>query len=83
MTSLMDTPARSLAAELRRQLDTKRDLVADTRRVTLADDGAMLVDMPEGVEEYGGIPCRSEYGDVTVGNRHTARTFALTRRLAQ
>lgn len=52
------SPIQTLATELQRQLETKHDVIADTRRVTLgeneAGDGhALLIDMPNGVEEFG------------------------------
>jgi hypothetical protein len=57
-------PIQSLATELQRQLATKHDLIADTRKVSLgaveADwegfdptETAMYVDLREGVEGYG------------------------------
>lgn len=45
------TALTSLGAELRRQLETKRDLVADTRRFHLTDAGA-AIDMRDGVETF-------------------------------
>ena len=52
-------PLVTLGAELRRQLATKRDMIADTRRVTFCepDDGergdtTVCVDLDTGVEEF-------------------------------
>jgi hypothetical protein len=48
------SPLTGLAEELRRQLETKRDLKADTRRVSLDPEtaGTLVVDMPTGAEDY-------------------------------
>jgi hypothetical protein len=60
----VDSPIRGLADELRRQLDTKRDLMADTRRVSMTPrlgvDGdrtgyvgvELGVDAPDGAEFF-------------------------------
>jgi hypothetical protein len=67
MTTTMETenPLVGLAQELKRQLATKRDIVADTRRVSLSENGydaagsvpipamMMNVDMPDGAEAFG------------------------------
>ena len=41
-----------LAAELKRQLETKRDYVLDTRTITMHNDGEHIVGLPE-QEKYG------------------------------
>lgn len=55
-----DSPLRSLGETLVQQLATKRDLMADTRRISLAEfndkpltDMRLLVDLPDGAEEFG------------------------------
>lgn len=57
-----DSPIRGLAEELQRQLATKRDLVADTRRVSFSeidaaavplDGGELLVDLEGGPQAFG------------------------------
>lgn len=41
-----------LAAELKRQLETKRDYVLDTRTITMQDDGTHIAGLPE-LDQYG------------------------------
>jgi hypothetical protein len=56
-----DSPLRNLAAELRRRMETKRDVVADTRRFSFAPYGAQeaptsltaVLDTPTGAEDFG------------------------------
>jgi hypothetical protein len=60
MTDYTDTtPLRDLAVELKRQMETKRDVLVDSRRVSLGEDPnvdgplAAVLDEPTGAQEYG------------------------------
>lgn len=63
MSTITDATALTdLAVELRRQNETKRDLLVDSRRFTFTDDQGVLdpssklvasIDNPEGVEDFG------------------------------